>query len=77
MALWRFRYNVVKTVVPVDLNTVISNMDDHMEEILVNLGLRELIFVFVETNFQVTGCNNFQRIHHCHIFLSKSLSCKI
>ena len=29
------------------------------------------------TKFQVTGCNNFQRIHHCHIFPCKSLSCKI
>ena len=35
----------LKTVVPVDLNTGISNMDD-MEEILLDLGLRELIFVF-------------------------------
>ena len=44
--MWRFRYDVVKTVVPVDLNTGISNTDDHMEEILLDLGLRELIFVF-------------------------------
>ena len=29
------------------------------------------------TKFQVTGCNNFQRNHHCHIFPCKSLSCKI
>ena len=36
----------LKTVVPVDLNTGISNMYDHMEEILLDLGLRELIFVF-------------------------------
>ena len=36
----------LKTVVPVDLNTGISNMDGHMEEILLDLGLRELVFVF-------------------------------
>ena len=29
----------LKTVVPVNLNTGISNMDDHMEEILLDLGL--------------------------------------
>ena len=33
--------------------------------------------VFFINQYQVTGCKNFQRIHHCQIFLYKSLSCKI
>ena len=36
----------LKTVVSVHLNTGISNMADHMEEILLDLGLRELVSVF-------------------------------
>ena len=28
-----------------------------------------LIELSIPTNFQAKGCNNFQRIHHCHIFM--------
>ena len=36
--------------VSVDLNTDISNMVEHMKEILVNLGLRELFSLFEKEN---------------------------
>ena len=36
----------LKTIVLVDLNTDISNMVEHMEEIMLNLGLRELVSLF-------------------------------
>ena len=46
MMMWCFCYDVVKTIVLVDLNTDISNMVEHMEEIMLNLGLRELVSLF-------------------------------
>ena len=33
--------------------------------------------VYYINQIQVTGCNNFKKIHHCLIFPCKSLSCKI
>ena len=39
-----------KTIVSVDLNTDISNMVEHMEEILLNLGLRERVSLFEKEN---------------------------
>ena len=42
----------LKTVVSVHLNTGISNMADHMEEILLDLGLRELVSVFEKPIFR-------------------------
>ena len=42
----------LKTVVSVHLNTGISNMANHMEEILLDLGLRELVSVFEKPIFR-------------------------
>ena len=39
-----------KTIVSVDLNTDISIMVEHMEEILLNLGLRERVSLFEKEN---------------------------
>ena len=51
MMIWCFSYDEVKkTIVSVDLNTAISNMVEHMEEILLNLGLRELVSLFEKEN---------------------------